>query len=386
MKIARIETFCVSPRWMFVRVETDNGLVGWGECIGPKRANAILGAVADLTPNLLGEDPRRTEDLWQRMFRGGFFRGGPILATAMAGIEQALWDIKGKHYKIPIYEFLGGKVRDTVRAYAWVGGDRPDNVVPMVKNRVAQGFTAVKMNATPELHYLDDPSKIDALVGRVASIRETCGPDFGIAVDFHGRVHRPMAKQLIRALEPFRLLWIEEALLPENGDAFAAVARETSTPIATGERLHNRWEFKSLFEARVVDVIQPDVSFTGIHELEKISRMAEAYDVVVAPHCPNGPICLAATLQVDACVPNLVMQEYSLNIHYNTGYEGMATGEMSDYLLNPEVLATKQGRLEIPTGPGLGITINEKVVREWHKLWSIRDPNWRNADGSHAEW
>ena len=386
MKIARIETFCVSPRWMFVRVETDGGLVGWGEAIGPKRVNAVLGAVADLTHNLLGEDPRRIEDLWQRMFRGGFFRGGPILATASAAIEQALWDIKGKHYNAPVHEFLGGRVRDTVRAYAWVGGDRPDHVVAMAKTRVTQGFTAVKMNATPELHYLDDPSKIAAAVKRVADLRKEFGPDFGIAIDFHGRVHRAMTRKLIHALDSYDLLWIEEPLLSEHNDLLAAVAGHATTPIATGERLYNRWEFKGLLEARTVDIIQPDVSFTGLHELEKIARMAEAYDVVVAPHCPNGPISLAATLQVDACVPNLVMQEYSLNIHYNTGYQGMTVGEMGDYLLNPEVLATKNGQLEIPTGPGLGITINEALVRERHHEFSIRDPNWRNADGTPAEW
>jgi galactonate dehydratase len=386
MKIARIESFCVSPRWMFVRVETDGGLVGWGECIGPKRVNAILGAIADLTHNLLGQDPRRIEDLWQRMFRGAFFRGGPITATAIAAIEQALWDIKGKHYQTPVYEFLGGRVRDTVRAYAWIGGDRPDNVVSGVKARVAQGFTAVKMNATPELHYLDDPSKVAAAAARVAELRQECGEDFGIAVDFHGRVHRAMAKQLLRALEPYHLMWIEEPLLPEHNDVLPALVAGTSTPIATGERLCNRWEFKGILESRAVDIIQTDVSFTGLHELEKISRMAEAYDVMVAPHCPNGPICLAATLQVDACVSNLVMQEYSLNIHYNTGYDGMAANEMGDYLLNPEVLATKNGHLEIPTGPGLGIEVNEAMVRERHQVWSTPDFNWRNADGSPAEW
>jgi galactonate dehydratase len=386
MKIARVETFCVSPRWIFIRVETDGGLVGWGESIGPKRVNAVLGAIADLTHNIIGEDPRRVEELWQRMFRGGFFRGGPVLATAIAGIEMALWDIKGKHYNIPVHEFLGGRVRDQVRAYVWVGGDRPDNVVPMVKTRVEQGFTAVKMNATPEMHYLDAASKVDAAVGRVAAIREAFGPDFGIAVDFHGRVHRAMARQLIHALEPYRLMWIEEPLLPEHNDLLANVVGQASTPIATGERLHNRWEFKGLLEARVVDIIQPDVSFTGLHELEKISRMAEAYDVVVAPHCPNGPICLAATLQVDACVPNLVMQEYSLNIHYNTGFHGMAAGEMGDYLLNREVLAANDGCIAIPTGPGLGISINEDLVRARHKPWTVPDPNWRNPDGTFAEW
>jgi galactonate dehydratase len=386
LKIARIETFCVNPRWIFVRVETDTGHVGWGESIFPKRVQAVLGAIADLSGNIIGEDPLRIEDLWQRMFRGGFFRGGPVLATAIAGIEQALWDIKGKHYNIPVHEFLGGRVREKVRAYAWVGGDRPGQVVEMTKQRVAQGFTAVKMNATEEMHFLDNASKIAATVARVEAIRNEFGNDLAVAVDFHGRVHRAMAKQLIKALEPYHLAWIEEPLLSEHNDLLAVIAGNTSTPIATGERLYNRWEFKSVFEDRVVDIIQPDASLAGLFELEKLSRMAEAYDVMVAPHCPNGPICLAASLQVDAAVTNLVMQEYSQNIHYHAGYQGLKPGEMEDYLLNPEVLAVKDGHLGIPTGPGLGISINEPLVRERHHVWTLKDSNWRNADGTVAEW
>ena len=386
MKIRRIDAFCVNPRWIFVRVETDHGIVGWGECLFARRVHAVLGAIADLAGNLVGEDPRRIEDLWQRMFRGGFFRGGPVLATAAAGIEQALWDIKGKHYNIPVHEFLGGRGRDKVRAYAWIGGDRPHDVVAMTRERVGQGFTGVKMLATAELHYLDDRSKIEAAVERAASIRREFGPDLFLAVDFHGRVHRAMAKELIRALEPFHLGWIEEPLLGEHNDLLAAIAGHTSTPIATGERLYHRWDFKGLFEGRVVDVIQPDVSCTGIHELEKIARMAEAYDVAVAPHCPNGPICLAATLQVDACVGNVIMQEYSLGMQYNTGYAGLRAGEMADYLLNPEVITARDGWLHIPEGPGLGITVNEARVRERHEIWTLKDSNWRNADGTFAEW
>ena len=386
MKIAKIESFCVSPRWVFLRVETETGIIGWGECIMPRRVRAVLGAIADLTENILGEDPLAIEDLWQRMYRGGFFRGGPVLATAIAGIEQALWDIKGRHYGIPIHEFLGGRVRQKVRAYAWIGGDRPNDVVAMAKERIAQGFTAVKMNATEELHYLDAHAKIEAVVGRVDALRRECGRDLGIAIDFHGRVHRAMAKQLIRELEPFHLLWIEEPLLSEHNDALPAIAAHTPIPIATGERLCSRWEFKPLLEARVVDIIQPDVSLTGIHELEKIGRMAEAYDVTLAPHCPNGPICLAATLQVDACLPNVALQEYSMGMHYHRGYAGLVPGEMIDYLVGPEMNAVREGFLSIPTGPGLGITINESVVRERHQIWTLRDNNWRNADGTLAEW
>jgi galactonate dehydratase len=386
MKIARIESFCVNPRWIFVRIETDSGLVGWGESIMPRRRRAVVGAIADLAENITGEDPLAIEDLWQRMYRGGFFRGGPVLATAIAGIEQALWDIKGRHYGIPIHEFFGGKVRQKVRAYAWIGGDRPDDVVTMAKERVAQGFGTVKMNATAELHYLDTYDKIEAVVGRVDALRRECGRDLGIAVDFHGRVHRPMAKQLFHELEPFHLTWIEEPVLPENLDALSGIAAHTSAPIATGERLYSRWEFKSLFEARLIDVIQPDVSMTGIHELETIGRMAEAYDLSVAPHCPNGPICLAATLQVDACLPNVALQEYSMGIHYHKGYEGLLPGEMTDYLKDPQAIVAQAGHLHIPTGPGLGITINEEVVKARHHEFSFRDNNWRNSDGTPAEW
>jgi galactonate dehydratase len=255
------------------------------------------------------------------MFRGGFFRGGPILATAIAGIEQALWDIKGKHYNAPVHEFLGGRVRDTVRAYAWVGGDRPDNVVAMTKTRVAQGFTAVKMNATPELHYLDHPSKIEAAVARVADLRK----EFGTRLRDRGRFSRPRPSGDGAPVDS------RARFLPPALDRGAAVGRAQRSarrdhgprdhPDRDGRTALQSLEFKGILEARTVDIIQPDVSFTGLHELEKIARMAEAYDVVVAPHCPNGPISLAATLQVDACVPNLVMQEYSLNIHYNTGYQ-----------------------------------------------------------------
>jgi galactonate dehydratase len=386
MKIARIETFCVNPRWIFLRVETDGGLVGWGESIMPRRRRAVLGAIADLAENITGEDPLAIEDLWQRMYRGGFFRGGPVLATAIAGIEQALWDIKGRHYGLPIHEFLGGKVRQKVRAYAWIGGDRPHDVVAMAKERMAQGFGTVKMNATAELHYLDTHDKIDAAVERVAALRRECGRDLGIAIDFHGRVHRPMAKQLFHELEPFHLTWIEEPLLPENFDALRGIAAQSPIPIATGERLCSRWEFKSLFEERLVDIIQPDVSFTGIRELDTIGRMAEAYDLAVAPHCPNGPICLAATLQVDACLPNVALQEYSMGIHYHQGYAGLLPGEMTDYLTNPQAITVQDGHLLIPSGPGLGITINEEVVRARHHEWSFRDNNWRNPDGTLAEW
>jgi galactonate dehydratase len=203
------------------------------------------------------------------MFRGSFFRGGPFVATAIAGIEQALWDIKGKYYNLPVYEFLGGLVRQKVRAYAWVGGDRPTEVVVQVKERIRQGFTGVKMNVTEELHYIDDGSKVDSLVARVAAVRQEVDSEYFIALDFHGRVHRAIAKRLVRALEPYALGWIEEPLLSEHNDLLAAIVGNTATPLATGERLYNRWDFKSIFESRVIDIVQPDASLTGLYKMEK---------------------------------------------------------------------------------------------------------------------
>lgn len=387
LPIAEIEAFQVPPRWIFVRVRTEDGTIGWGESIVGRRANAVLGAVADLTANIRGADARRIEDLIQRMRRDGFFRGGPILATAAAAIEQALWDVKARACGLPVHEFIGGRVREEVPLYAWIGGDRPADVVEHAAARLDQGFTAVKMLATEELDYLDELAQIDAVVSRVAALREAYGEGLRIALDFHGRVHRPMAAPLAAALDPYRLMWIEEPLGPGHEDALGEVKRAAvHTPIATGERLTSRWEFKRLLEGRAVDVIQPDVSLTGLFELEKICRMAEAYDVAVAPHCPNGPICLAASLQVAATAVNVPMHEQSLGLHYNRGYAGLPAAEMHDYLTDPAPLTPASGKLPIPGGPGLGIEIDERVVRDRAEAWFMPDPGWRLPDGRLAEW
>lgn len=387
MRISKIESFRVPPRWILVRVTTDDGLAGWGEAIVPRRVNAVTGAIADLATNFTGSDPNQIEDLWQRARRDGFFRGGPVLATAAAAIEQALWDIKGKRYGLPVHEFLGGRVRDHVPVYAWIGGDRPGDVVTDAGARMAQGFSAVKMNATAELDYIGDHRGIEAAIGRVAALRDAFGSALRIAIDFHGRVHRAMAKTLITELDHFDLMWFEEPLGPGYEDALAEIGRSASkTPIATGERLTSRWEFKRLLETRAVDILQPDVSLTGLFELEKICRMAEAYDVAVAPHCPNGPVSLAASLQVTSCANNVVIQEQSLGLHYNRGYAGLPAAEMHDYLRDATPLTPRGGRLATPSGAGLGIDIDEDIVRERHGQWQLPDPNWRHPDGRLAEW
>lgn len=382
MKIRSLECFKVPPRWLFVKVETDEGIVGWGEPIVEGRADTVQAAVEELKVYLIGQDPMRIEDLWQVMYRGGFYRGGPILTSAISGIEQALWDIKGKYYNAPIYDLLGGACRDRTRVYAWVGGDRPSDVGAAAKEKKDQGFTAVKMNGTEEMHYIDSFAKVEETAARVAAVREACGKDFGIGVDFHGRVHKSMAKVLAKELEQFRLMFIEEPVLPENNEALKEIAKYIATPIATGERMYTRWGFKEILAQGIVDIIQPDVSHAGgIMETRKIAAMAEAYDVALAPHCPLGPIALASCLHVDICSPNAFIQEQSLGIHYNQG------NDILDYLTDPNVFDYKDGFVENLKGPGLGIEVNEEKVREMAKVGhNWKNPVWRQADGTVAEW
>lgn len=382
MKVSELELIKVPPRWLFLKVTTDDGLSGWGEPVVEGRADTVAAAVTELGSYLRGRNPDEIEDIWQVLYRGGFYRGGPVLMSAIAGIDQALWDLKGKRYGLSVHQLLGGKVRDRIQVYSWVGGDQPVEVASAAKERQSQGYQSVKMNACAKLHYIDSPAKVSEIVERIGSVREAVGNDFGIAVDFHGRVHRAMAKILVSELDPFRLMFIEEPVLSEHLEALIEVARHTTTPIALGERLYSRWDYKRFLQAGVVDIIQPDVSHAGgISETHKICTMAEAYDTAVALHCPLGPITLAASLQLDGCVPNAFVQEQSLGIHYNIG------GEASDYVMDPSVFKYADGYVAIPQGAGLGIEINEAAVREASKrghAW--KNPVWRNKDGSVAEW
>ncbi len=382
-EIIDYELFEVPPRWLFLRVETDDGTVGWGEPVVEGRAKTVRTAVEELLDNyLLGEDPSAIEDHWQTMYRGGFYRGGPVLMSAIAGIDQALWDIKGKQLDVPVYELLGGAARDRIRVYQWIGGDRPSEVAEKAKQQIDAGFTALKMNATEELERIDTPAAIESAVTRLRRVREAVGDEVNIGVDFHGRASKPMAKRLVKRLEPHEPMFVEEPVLPEHNDSLPEIASHTTTPIATGERMFSRWDFKQILENGAVDVIQPDLSHAGgITEVKKIAAMAEAYDVAMAPHCPLGPIALAACLQVDACSPNAFIQEQSLNIHYNE------TTDVLDYLADPSVFEYRDGYVRIPDTPGLGIAIDEEYVREqaqtdhdWH------NPVWRHDDGSVAEW
>ncbi|TLS53634.1 galactonate dehydratase [Paenibacillus antri] len=382
MKIRSIELFTVPPRWLFLKVTTDDGLIGWGEPIVEGRAETVKAAVQELSDYFIGKEAGNIEDLWQVMYRGGFYRGGPILTSAISGIEQALWDIKGKRFGVPVYELLGGSVRDKMRVYAWIGGDKPAETAEAAREKVAAGYTAVKMNGTAEMEWIDSNAKIESAVANIAAVREAVGYGIGIGIDFHGRVHKGMAKALIKELEPYKPMFIEEPVLPENNEALLELARATTVPIATGERMFTRWDFKHALASGAVDIIQPDLSHAGgIWETRKIAAMAEAYDVAVAPHCPLGPIALAASLQLDFCTPNAFIQEQSLGIHYNQG------SDLLDYLADPTVFEYEDGYVRRLEAPGLGIEVNEEKVREMAAIghrW--RNPIWRNADGSLSEW
>lgn len=382
MKISNVKTFFVRPRWGFVKIETDTGLFGWGEAVLEGHAASVLACVNEMKDYLLGKDPADIEGLWSTMYRAGFYRGGGVLMSAISGIDQALWDIKGKHFGAPVYELMGGKCRDKMRVYSWIGGDRPSDVGMEAKAKKDSGFTAVKMNATEELQMIDSYDKLDAVLERVAAVRESCGKHFGIAIDFHGRVHKPMAKVLAKKLEEFDPMFIEEPVLCENMECFKEIAAACNIPIATGERLFSRYDFKRLLTVGGVDIVQPDLSHAGgITEVKKIASMAEAYDVALAPHCPLGPIALAACLNVDATSYNAVIQEQSIGIHYNVGKSVL------DYVNNKSDFEFIDGFASLPRLSGIGVDVNEELVIEENKnLHNWKNPVWHHADGSVAEW
>ena len=382
MKIVRLSTYHAAPRWLFLKIETDEGITGWGEPVIEGRSRTVETAVHELGEYLIGKDPSRINDLWQMLYRGGFYRGGAILMSAIAGIDQALWDIKGKALGVPVYELLGGLVRDRMKTYRWVGGDRPADIIQQIRDYQALGFDTFKFNGTEELKLIDSPRRIDEAVAKVGEIRAAFGNTIDFGIDFHGRVGAPMARVLLRELEPFRPLFVEEPVLPELAEYFPRLAASTSIPLATGERMYSRFEFKSVLAAGGISILQPDLSHAGgITECVKIAAMAEAHDVALAPHCPLGPVALAACLQVDFVSHNAMLQEQSIGIHYNEG------ADLLDYVLNKEDFICHNGDIAALPKPGLGVVMDEeRLLHASQQPPNWRNPVWRHADGSVAEW
>lgn len=382
MKLSKIETFRLRPRWLLLRLETDDGYVGWGEPVVEGRAATIQACIHELEPYLLGEDPRQVEHIWQTLYRGGFYRGGPVLTSALSGIDQALWDIKGKALGVPVHELLGGAVRNKMAVYSWIDSDTPEIAAKSALEKKAQGFSHIKMMGTDKIGWITDSRTVTDLLEKVQAVRDAVGPDFGIAIDFHGRTHQSTARTLLKELEPMKPLFVEEPVLVENVDVFEQLHRFTTIPLATGERCYTRWGFKELLERGCVDIIQPDLSHAGgISEVRRIAAMAETYDVALAPHCPLGPVALAACLQVDFASVNACLQEQSVGMAYNKGQE------VDSYLRDPSVFQYQDGYVDLMQGPGLGVDVDESIVRslcEPDLAW--KNPVFHMEDGCVTEW
>lgn len=372
MKITRLETIFVKPRWLFLKVHTDEGIVGLGEPIVEGRTQTVAAAVHEAGRYLIGQDPRLIEHHWQALYRGAFYRGGPVLCSALSGIEQALWDITGKWLGQPAYNLLGGRTRDRVRVYGWFGGSTSEEYTRSAQASVQSGFTALKTGLVAgPVKAVDSPALVDEAVERFAEIRQAVGSKVDIGIDFHGRCSPAMAIRLAKALEPYQPMFIEEPVLPDNVDALVTVARATSIPIATGERLFTKWGFREVIEKQAAAILQPDLSHAGgILEVKKIAAMAECYYATIAPHCPLGPIALAACLQLDACIPNFLVQE-----HVTRG---------QGYLKEPFEIV--DGYIPVPTRPGLGVELDEEALCDQLHDGSWETPQYRHEDGSVADW
>ena len=374
MKITKLETFLVKPRSLFLKIHTDEGWVGLGEPILEGRARTCAQAVAELEPYLVGQDPRRVVHHWQAMYRHAFYRGGPLLTSALSGVEQALWDLAGKAAGMPVYRLLGGPLRDRIRVYGGAGGSTPEKAARSAKARVQEGYTAMKTGVFGgrPARIVESPAFVERVVANFAAMREAAGPEVDIAIDFHGAISPQTSALLVKALEPYQPLFVEEPVQCQNVAVLADLARKTHIPIATGERIFTKWGFREILEQRAASILQPDLSHAGgIFECRLIAGMAESYYVGIAPHCPLGPVALAACLQLDASIPNFLIQEQG----------SLGVG----YLKQPFVV--KDGFIELPQGPGLGIELDEEALAD-----KITQDDWRNPqtyapdDGSVVDW
>ena len=360
LKITKLETLLVKPRWLFLKIHTNAGIVGLGEPITEGRALTCAEAVKEIEPYLVGKDPRPVGKHWQAIYRHAFYRGGPILTSALSGIDQALWDIKGKALGVPVYELLGGPTRERVRVYAHAG--KPDQMQQLK----AKGFTAFKTGVAKKrpARYIENPAEIQYAAETFAGLRHAMGKDIDIGIDFHGAISPATAKLLIRAYEPYQPMFIEEPCQAQNHDIMAEIARGTFLPIATGERVFTKWGFREVLEKKAATVLQPDLCHAGgITEVRLIAGMAEAYYADVAPHNPLGPISLAAGVQIAASIPNFLCQEQ------------VSLGE--GYIKQP--FQVRDGFLELPKGPGLGIELDENAMAD--KIGH----DWRNQESYDAE-
>lgn len=383
MKITGIELINIKPRWMILKMHTDTDIIGLGEPVLEGHNTSVEAVIREFEDYLKGKDPMQIEHHVQALYRGGFYRGGPLMMSAISGIEQAMWDIKGKYYNCPVYDMLGGKCRDKVRMYTHIkataiqGGNTVEDMVNIAKDRVSKGYTALKYSIIPPIHLIENPEQTMEHIERFAAVRKAIGNNIDLAIDFHGRVTPANAPRFIELLKPYMPMFVEEPCLPENVDCMVNIARSTTVPIAAGERLFGKYAYRELIEKQAVSVIQPDICHVGgIFEGRKIAAMAENYYMSVAPHNPLGPISLASCLQLDMCIPNFLVQEHPVTD------DGAELG--SGILKNPFVI--KDGYIEVSNKPGLGVELDEEAMkeREYDGKWTT--PRQYYEDGSIAEW
>jgi galactonate dehydratase len=379
MKIIKTEQFFPRPRTRLVKVTTDQDLVGWGETTLEGKPKSTMAAVEELASYLLGKDPLRIEHHWQHIYRSAFFRGGPVNLTALSGLDQALWDIAGKYFGVPIYQLLGGPVRDRIRVYAHWGIDSLSEAgLDAARQRLERlqklGYTAYKSGPGGKWRGHEPPTVIDEFVQRAYLMREWTGEEVELAFDFHGKMTPALAIEICHEIKGMRPMFVEEPVPQENVDALKLVSDHVSFPIATGERLLTRWGFREVFEKHAAAYIQPDASHVGgVTELKKVANMAEVYYMHVLPHCAIGPVAFAACLQVDAVTPNFLVQE-------------QGDGCLGNGLLEDD-WQVAGGHVALPRLPGLGLQINEPEAQQNIEYSEeLGGEFYHPADGSIVDW
>ena len=373
MKITGFTCIPIQRRSMVLKLHTDEGLVGYGEPMNYEHWRVVAQAVDDMAEYLIGKDPLQIEDHWQAMYRSSYSRSMPVLVGALSGIEMAMWDIFGKVVGMPVWKLLGGSVRKRIRVYTGIGGNTPEECAANARGAVDKGFRAVKMVVTPTpIRFVDTPKAIDAMVARIATVRDAVGNDVDVAVDLHRRLSPTMAAIVVKELEPLRPLFAEEPCHPENNEPLLMLSRATTVPIATGERHLTRWGFRELVEREMCAILQPDIRHCGgILELKKIAAMAEVHNMAVAPHNAAGPIGVAASVHVMATAPNLLICE-----------GGHSRGEG----LFKTPLVFKDGYIELPTAPGLGVDMEDEALEELRdETFRLRGMFWHEDDGAFAD-
>ena len=362
IKISKVETFVLKNSWVFVKISTDAGIVGWGEMLKDD-AKACAAGAQEAGRFLVGQDPNRVVYLWQQIQRGGFYRGGPVKTAIQSGIDQALWDIKGKVYGVPVYKLLGGPTRDRIRVYGTVSEKTGVNAMKIQPRGLNRGA----------LKYVEGQKFVDEVVDNFKATRQKFGSGVDIAIDFHGAVQPATAMLLVKALEPYQPWFYEEVVQCLNVDVMAEIAKKTAIPLATGERIYLKWGFREILEKRAASILQPDVCYAGgITELRLIAGMAEAYYSPLAPHNPQGPCSLAASYQIAASIPNFLIQERGDN-----NYE--------DLLAKP-LPPVEKGYRPIPTDPGLGIVIDEEKLKAQVGEPTLYRPRFDPDDNSVVDW